>query len=229
MLKSLGLISTVVSCALSVNVLANSINIMDKNYENFASKQVLMDAINVQMAGNENISIDPAKAEQVIITARKMFQYYNPLSTKESREYGGVIYERNGVMQSTPAIKGRKCKTSCGVNFDEQYNQLLKEAKTEKIVIYADWHTHGPIGDPFSKPDKEGMLATQSFLHKRGHPFIGCFYGKPSGDHLLVTHDATEHSPRRAFLEFLIGEDKEYEVGKRATVASIEDFSEPSM
>lgn len=78
-----------------------------------------------------------------------------------------------------------------------------------EITIYADWHTHARVRDPFSKPDKEGMLGMMDYMHRHGHPFMGCFYAKPTGDHILVTYDSEAYSYRFSFKEYLIGEDKE--------------------
>lgn len=208
MLKKLGLIGTVLTCSMGLGAFAEEPNV--NQYKDFHKNPTLVEAVQKQISGSYSLqTISPEKINEIISVARNQFRIYNAKSIDEGREYGGVIYERNGVVQATETVIGKKCKSECGINFDAQYNQLLKEAKTEKIIIYADWHTHGDSSDNFSNPDREGMIATMNELHKRGHVFMGCFYANPSGVYRLVTYDKNEDSLRRAFTFHAIGNDKE--------------------
>lgn len=215
MFKQMGIIGTVITCSIGMGAFASQ---QDSNkYKDFDKNTALVEAVQKQISGPYSVTpISPEKINEIITVAREQFRKYNSKSIDERREYGGVIFEKNGVVQASETVIGKKCRSECGINFDAQYNKLLKEAKTEKIVIYADWHTHGGSSDNFSDIDREGMIATMNELHKRGHAFMGCFYANPSGAYRLVTYDKDENSIRRAFTFHTIGNDREMNFEKLA-------------
>lgn len=169
---------------------------------------VMFEAIASQMSGTPltgHISLE--KAHEIIDFVTLELHKYNPLSIKRNREYGGIIYEKNGVLQSSPVIVSGLCKSGCDLDFSNAFNSLLKEAKTERIVIYADWHTHARGIAKFSEGDKKGMRYTMTELHKRGHPYIGCFLANASGAYMMLTHDKTAPFKRKSFKTQLIKTD----------------------
>lgn len=191
-------------CSLSAIVSAGA-SIPAEGFAVSSTRGIPFSAISSQMAGTTLAShITPEKTDEVIDLVMLELRRYNPLSIKRNKEYGGIIYEKNGVLQSSSPIVSGQCKSGCELDFSDSFNSLLKEAKTEHIVIYADWHTHARGTSRFSEGDKKGMRYTMSELHKRGHPYIGCFLVNASNDYLMLTHNKNESFKRRSFKSHLI-------------------------
>ena len=68
--------------------------------------------------------------------ARAALNRYNPTSIKQSREYGGFIYQSaDGKFGYTKAVKG----TTDSLDLTDAFNRV----PTKSCTIVADYHTHG--------------------------------------------------------------------------------------
>jgi hypothetical protein len=129
-------------------------------------------------------------------------------SVSKNKEYGGVIYEEDGVIKSTRSKSESACETNCFIDLSGDYNSLLPKVRSGAVTIYTEWHTH-PRSNYVSDGDMNGINQVHKFLSKYDSNFMGGFYSTPSSAIYLVAPGFT--SSRKASKDAIL-------VGKAVSV-----------